>query len=239
MATGKGGISTAKGRGKPIDLRMSQLDKYLSDPNLELVRTAGGKFQFREKKAKDSSSSLVRKPKTSMANKVPGAASKTRTSGGSIPTPARNPRPLSEFTGRKPRALDIATKVTPPKQPGRKDYSSPRAKRNMAFAETALSAITPFGLGRASKAAKAVSEIPKYSKYTKAIEANRKGQVTAREAMEQMGMPFTGKGNPRAAANAQRAKEALRGRNVTVEEAADMALGYRKGGLAKKRSRRK
>jgi hypothetical protein len=37
MAYDKGGISTAKGRGKRIDLRMAQIDKYSKDPSLELV----------------------------------------------------------------------------------------------------------------------------------------------------------------------------------------------------------
>ncbi len=242
----KGGISTSAGRGKPVDLRMAQYDKYINDPNMELVRTASGKFQFRERKAAAAPKAKP-KPKTASANLVPGGGGKSRTGGGSIPTPKRNPRPLSAFTGRKPRGLDTPTAVTPPSVSSRDDYSSPRAKRNMQIAEGALM-LSPLGRGM-SMGRGAASVAPGLSKYTRALEANRAGNITTREAMEQMGMKVPGipRGRgaskaskapamSRGAKNAKSAQEALRRRDVTVDEASDMAMGFRRGGAVKKKA---
>jgi len=235
----KGGISTEAGRGKKIDRRMSEIDKYMNDPNMELFRTASGKFQFRARKKAAAPSAVApkRKPKTADANLVPGASGKRKTGGGSIPTPKRNAAPLSAFTGRKPRGLDTPTKVSAPKVTPRNDYSSPRAKRNMAIAETALSTAAPFGLGRAFGPAKAATKAAttpaKFSKYTKALEANRAGLITAREAMENMGLGSVSRG----ARNAGNAQRALRNRYVTPDEAVEMAAGYKRGGMAKRRKK--
>lgn len=232
-----GGISTAMGKGKSVDLRMAQMDKYLKDPDMELVIGPTGKFQFRERKAPTSTAAPTPRPKLN-PNAVAGAGTGNKTPRGGGISPAA--RPLSEFSSsgkrQAARPLDTPTRVKPPVVKGRDDYSSPRAKRNMDTAKAILTTVAPAGLGRiatAGRTARAASEAPKYSGYTKALEANRTGQITAREAMEQMGMPFTGKGNSRAAANALRAREALRGRNVTAEEAADMALGFKRGGITK------
>jgi hypothetical protein len=256
-----GGISTAMGKGKSVDLRMAQMDKYLKDPDMELVISPAGKFQFRERKAPTSTAAPTPRPRVN-PNAVAGAGTgdKTPRGGGMKALETRSERdtranrvpgassgaprpralPLSAFDSKgnrqAARPLDTPTRVKPPVVRGRDDYSSPRAKRNMGIAQDALAIVAPFGLGRAATAgriARAASEAPKYSKYTKALESNRKGQLTTEEAMEHMGMPFTGKGNPRAEAKAQRAKEALRGRNVTAEEAVDMTLGFKRGGITK------
>lgn len=305
-----GGISTAMGKGKPVDLRMAQMDKYLKDPDMELVIGPTGKFQFRERKAPTSTAAPTPRPRVNPnavagagtgdmtprgggsiptpkvrrnPNAVAGAGTGDRTprGGGNIPTPKVRPNPNSvagggsgDMTPRgggiktparprasrlpgassgvpRPRALplsafdskgdrqparplDVRTRVKPPVVKGRDDYSSPRAKRNMDTAKAILAAVAPAGLGRMAGMATAASSPPKLSKYAQALEANRKGSITAREAMEQMGMPYAGRGAPsRKAMNTRRALEALRGRNVTAEEAVDMTLGFKRGGITK------
>lgn len=260
-----GNISTDMGRGKPIDLRMAQMDKYLKDPDMELVISPAGKFQFRERKAPTSTAAPTPRPKLN-PNAVAGAGTGNKTPrgggmkaletrserdtranrlpGASSGVPRTRALPLSAFDSKgnrqAARPLDTPTRVKPPVVKGRDDYSSPRAKRNMGIAQAALATVAPLGLGRiatAGRTARAASEAPKYSGYTKALEANRKGSITAREAMEQMGMPYAGRGAPsRKAMNTRRALEALRGRNVTAEEAVDMTLGFKRGGITKAKS---
>lgn len=93
-----GGISTEMGRGKSVDLRMSQMDKYLKDPDMELVRGPTGKFQFRERKAPTSTAAPTPRPKLN-PNAVAGAGTGDMTprGGGSIPTPKvrRNPNAVA------------------------------------------------------------------------------------------------------------------------------------------------
>ena len=116
-----GGISTEMGKGKPVDLRMAQMDKYLKDPDLELVRGPNGKFQFRERK-KYTPAAPARRPKTSDANNVPGARSGDKTPrGGGIPTPKLNRNsnavPGARSGDKTPRGGGISTKRNPPTNP--------------------------------------------------------------------------------------------------------------------------
>ena len=224
MASRKGGISTAMGRGKLQDLRASQMDKYLADPNLELVRSAGGKLQFSEKKSAPAS-----KPKTRAANKVPQT----------------NAPPLSAFTGRKPRALDAPTKIKVPKpRITDEDLVSPRVKRNRKIAETALAAV-PVGRGALAgiKAARAGFAAP----MTQRAMSNTIARARPGEAVPPSDFLFPRFKSDTARARAMRetrgfsgeAQQALKRGNITRGEARSMTEGYRKGGLAKKGSRRK
>jgi len=76
-----GGISTAMGRGKSVDVRMAQIDKYLKDPDLEMVMGPNGKFQFRERRQPMSAPSRPMSAPSSPknANAVPGSRSGDRT----------------------------------------------------------------------------------------------------------------------------------------------------------------
>jgi hypothetical protein len=76
-----GGISTEMGRGKSVDVRMAQIDKYLKDPDLEMVMGPNGKFQFRERRQPMSAPSRPMSAPSSPknANAVPGSRSGDRT----------------------------------------------------------------------------------------------------------------------------------------------------------------
>lgn len=119
----KGGLSTAEGRGKPKDLemarvdrRMAEIDKYLKDPDLELVRTPNG-FQFREKRKPTPAAPTPKIPKPSP--KTVASASTTykpyRGKGGSS---SSNALPLSEFSSsgkrQAARPLDASMKRSTP-----------------------------------------------------------------------------------------------------------------------------
>lgn len=127
----KGGLSTAEGRGRPKDLemarvdrRMSELDKYRKDPNLEMVfNPKTQKFQFREKRkptprAEAPAAPTPKKPKLG-SNAVAGSGSGDRTprGGGSIPTSKvrRNPNAVAGAgTGdRTPRGGGFAPTSKP------------------------------------------------------------------------------------------------------------------------------
>jgi len=153
-----GGISTAMGRGKSVDVRMAQIDKYLKDPDLEMVMGPNGKFQFRERRQPMSAPSRPMSAPSSPknANAVPGSRSGDRTPRGGGISPVL---PLSEFSSsgkrRTARPLDESTKVKAPKVKGKDDYSSPRAKRNMGIAKAALEVA---GVGRGAMMGKALLE---------------------------------------------------------------------------------
>jgi hypothetical protein len=94
--------------GGSVDSRMAELDRYLSDPNLKMVRTKSGKFQFvpinqpakRAAAPKPAAKPMAKAaPKSrAAANAVPGASGKMKTGGGGM---KGIQRPLSAFTGSK------------------------------------------------------------------------------------------------------------------------------------------
>jgi len=98
--------------GGSVDSRMAELDRYLSDPNLKMVRTKSGKFQFvpinQPAKRKAAAPKPAAKPMAkaapksrAAANEVPGRKGtnfKPKTGGGGMKAIQR---PLSAFTGSK------------------------------------------------------------------------------------------------------------------------------------------
>jgi hypothetical protein len=258
----KGGFTTAEGRGKPEDLemarvdrRMSELDKYRKDPNLEMVfNPKTKKFQFREK----------RKPTPRAEAPVAAAPKKrdTTSNAGTTYKPYRGTGgssgkglPLSEYgsSGKKQRAARPTgmKPSTPPPRDMTGVNQTPIRGRDIAGAmakggaEGLLMGMGPGALGAGRALLGKVIDKGLKSGLVKNLLTQRGMSSAIARARPGEIVPPSSFIRPRFKsdrANSLRdtpprlsdtAKEALAKGEITKDEAIRMTLGFKRGGTAK------
>lgn len=129
-----------------IDKRMAELDRHLKDDSLKLSIGPTGKFQFVSKAIKQSANpaqitAIQKAPAQTPPPLNPPVAGQLSKS---------DQQQLTRYGNVIP--LDKPTEIKPPPTPANRDYSSPRAQRNMKIATTALDVITSLsGVGGLAK----------------------------------------------------------------------------------------
>lgn len=243
-----------------LNSRMAQLDAYLADPSLKLIRTKSGKFQFVS--AKPPAIKTSSRATTKAATPPPIAKQKKIKS--SVNNAGRNALPLSEFNakGKRVKAAPLAspTKVNAPRTKSDKElkiglYEPKFQKKSSAYIASSLLPLGgPMGKVGSKIGGKIVGKIDSViqraanrpltqSRLSATLARTRPGEVARmpRDAIAGANRVVKNseyKAKPISAKNVGKVKGELNKRLLSPEEAVDKALGYRRGGKARHNRRK-